>query len=116
MTAFARACLAEILAYYEEGLLTDREVMPKVLMVFPLEAETETFWQILPPHLRREIETYMAADGPAIARFWPEDETSRHQEAAVGRWLRARNAAHATPDGEDRENQGPDHRRDPGFG
>lgn len=98
MTATARARLAEIFAVYAEGLLTRRELMPKVLKVFPLDAETEAFWQLLPYVLRREIHDYALADGPKFQFSGRYDDPDEQQhEAAVFAWVKARIAADNAP-------------------
>ncbi len=98
MTATARARPAEIFAMNEEGLLTRRELMPKVLLVFPLDAETEAFWQLLPDALRREIHDVARADGPKCQfTWWYRDPNEQQHEAAVCDWVKARIAAGNPP-------------------
>lgn len=98
MTATARERLADIFAMYEDGLLTRRELMPKVLKVFPLDAETEAFWRLLPYALRREIHDNALADGPRFqftGRY--HDPNEQQHEAAVCDWVKARFAANNSP-------------------
>ncbi|CAM2008893.1 hypothetical protein [Acanthopleuribacter pedis] len=80
--------LDEIIRFHGEGLLTDREVVLKIQLAFPLDArQAPLFWERVPEWMKEAVVTYFAFDGEQSDLFHWRVARNIQKEADIKAWL-----------------------------